>query len=433
MSPSEYLRSISRTVVRQKFCLSRNDSGVWGDDFDDDGTIVLRSTEVALDGSWRIDDPAVRKLTPTERRKGLLEAGDLVVTTSSGSRKHIGKTAVVDESVAALGCAFSNFMQRLRVKGGHDPRFFGYLLNAPLGREQMFYLGSTTTGLMNLNGTVIGDIEIPDTHPSTQKAIADFLDKKTAAIDALIEKKQKLLTLLAEKRAALINQAVTKGLDPNVPMKDSGIPWIGEIPAHWEVKRLKTACTRVVVGIAEAATHAYTESGGVPIVRSTNLRPNHIQTDDLLMVEPWFAQSNQSKFVFARDLLTQRTGEYSGMTAPVPASLDRCQCFTMVISTPRPGFNSEFLSLFLNSAGETYWDLNRWGSAQPNISVPIVKEAPIPCPPREDQDGVVERLRQSARTDPAPKVRAQLDKLREYRRALITAAVTGQLDIGEAA
>ena len=66
----------------------------------------------------------------------------------------------------------------------------------------------------------------------TQKSIADFLDKKTAAIDALIEKKQKLLTLLAEKRAALINQAVTKGLDPNVPMKDSGIPWIGEIPGH---------------------------------------------------------------------------------------------------------------------------------------------------------------------------------------------------------
>ncbi len=71
----------------------------------------------------------------------------------------------------------------------------------------------------------------------TQKAIADYLDEKTAAIDALIEKKRKLLDLLAEERAALINQAVTKGLDPTVPMKDSGIPWIGEIPAHWEVMR----------------------------------------------------------------------------------------------------------------------------------------------------------------------------------------------------
>ncbi len=82
----------------------------------------------------------------------------------------------------------------------------------------------------------------------TQKAIADYLDEKTAAIDALIEKKRKLLDLLAEERAALINQAVTKGLDPTVPMKDSGIPWIGEIPAHWDVLQLRRLIRRIEQG-----------------------------------------------------------------------------------------------------------------------------------------------------------------------------------------
>ncbi|MCA9643372.1 MAG: restriction endonuclease subunit S, partial [Myxococcales bacterium] len=83
---------------------------------------------------------------------------------------------------------------------------------------------------------------VPVPPMGVQRAIADFLDRKTAAIDALIEKKERLIALLEEKRQALITQAVTKGLDPSVPMKDSGIEWLGEIPAHWEVKRIKYVC-----------------------------------------------------------------------------------------------------------------------------------------------------------------------------------------------
>jgi type I restriction enzyme, S subunit len=98
----------------------------------------------------------------------------------------------------------------------------------------------------------------------TQKTIADYLDEKTSALHALIEKKRRLLELLAEERAALINQAVTKGLDPDVPMKDSGIPWIGEMPTHWELKRLGWA---IRVGVAPTCRTTCTKRRSLRISR----------------------------------------------------------------------------------------------------------------------------------------------------------------------
>ena len=146
------------TAHRLKFALSRNDGGVWGEDFDDDGTVVLRSTEVSLAGEWRIEDPARRRLSKKDQIAGLLLAGDLLVTKSSGSEAHLGKTALVSNEVAALTPAFSNFMQRLRFSVGNDPRYFFWVLNSEAGREYLGCLGSTTTGLRNLSGGLLAEL-----------------------------------------------------------------------------------------------------------------------------------------------------------------------------------------------------------------------------------------------------------------------------------
>ena len=103
-------------VNRTKTLLCRNDGGVWGDRFDDGGVIVLRSTEQNADGRWRIETPARRHLAPSEYHACRLICDDLVVTKSSGSTLHIGKTSIVTREVASLNCCYSNFMQRLRVK-----------------------------------------------------------------------------------------------------------------------------------------------------------------------------------------------------------------------------------------------------------------------------------------------------------------------------
>src|SRR5690606_10863687 len=189
--------------------------------------------------NWRITDPTPRKLSAKEKASALLVEGDLVVTKSSGSSLHIGKTTLVTAEIAQQGYCYGNFMQRLRVNSSFTPKLAWYVMNNELARAQLDLLSNSTTGLANLNGTLIGEILLPVSTVAEQAQITRFLDHETARIDALIEEQQRLIELLKEKRQAVISHAVTKGLDPTVPMKDSGVEWLGEVPAHWDVVAIK--------------------------------------------------------------------------------------------------------------------------------------------------------------------------------------------------
>jgi type I restriction enzyme S subunit len=204
---------------------------VWGDDFDPEGTIVLRSTEQTVGGGWSIVDPARRSLTATERAAGLLATNDLLITKSSGSELHIGKTSIVTEEVASLQCCFSNFMQRLRCSNVLLPKLVFYVLNSPIGREQFVYGSNTTTGLANLNGHVIGNLTLAVPPLDEQRAITAFLDRETVRIDTLIGGLPtnasgpgvltRLVTLLHEYRSALISAAVTGKIDVRNSREDA--------------------------------------------------------------------------------------------------------------------------------------------------------------------------------------------------------------------
>ena len=167
-----------------------------------------------------IEDPARRRLSARERPEPP-SARRPVVTKSSGSPEHLGKAAVVTDD-RQHGCAFSNFMQRLRPSRDMESKYLFWFLNSPFGCDQMNFFGSTTTGLRNLGASVLGGLVLPGAPAAVQCAIAAFLDRRTAAIDALITKKEREIELLYEKRQALITQAVTKGLDPNALMKNFG-------------------------------------------------------------------------------------------------------------------------------------------------------------------------------------------------------------------
>jgi len=201
-------------VKRLRFLLNKNDGGVWGDDtISDNGDIVLRSTEVNIDGSWSIQEPAIRKLASSEKKKALLEIGDILVTKSSGSKEHIGKTAYVDEKIGALNVYFSNFMQRLRMRDKYLGKFFYYIFNNYIGRDQMNFLSQTTTGLINLNGSVLGEIKITYPPKEDAKEIIYFLDQKTSKIDESIKIILSQIEKLKEYRQALISNVVTGKID----------------------------------------------------------------------------------------------------------------------------------------------------------------------------------------------------------------------------
>lgn len=264
-----------------------------------------------------------------------------------------------------------------------------------------------------------------------QTAIASFLDRETSKIDGLVGEQRRLIELLKEKRQAVISHAVTKGLNPHAPLKPSGIEWLGDVPEHWKFLAFRRIVKRVVVGIAEAATHAYAEEG-VPIVRSTNIKSGTIDESDMLFINSEFAEKLDTKALLAQDIVTTRTGANVGVSAVVPESLHRSQCFTLLISTPGPEANPYFYNHYINSGpGRTYVEITAWGSGQPNISVPILQEMQTIHPPLREQDEIVafiecETAKLDALTGEAERA---IELLQERRTALISAAVTGKIDV----
>jgi type I restriction enzyme S subunit len=363
---------------------------------------------------------------------GFPRKGDVLLTIVGS----VGRSAVF---VAEQPIAFQRSVAFLRFRAKQSPYLMSYFFQSPFFQAQL----RSRIKAAAQGGTYMGDlVDIPVVMPPSneQCAIADFLDRQTEKIDSLIAKKRALIEKLKEKRSALISRTVTRGLppkaaraaglDPHPPLKTSGVDWIGEIPKHWTVLPYKRVCNRVDVGIAEAATHAYCDDG-VPIVRSTNVRPNALDTKDILRIERWFAEKNKSKTLHAGDLVTVRTG-YPGTTAVIPPEYEGSQCFTLVLSTPKPQECSRFFSYFLNAApGSTWFEMEGWGTAQTNISVPIVQYAPVTRPPSNEQRAIVDFLEcETTKIDHmVGVVEAAVERLHEYRSALITAAVTGKIDL----
>jgi type I restriction enzyme S subunit len=251
----------------------------------------------------------------------------------------------------------------------------------------------------------------------TQRAIADYLDREVARIDELIQKKLRMDELLAERGTATIERFI----------------WFENGVAR-ATSRLKRIAKRIDVGIAEAATHAYADTG-VPLLRSTNIRPNFLDDADLLYIDRWFADRNSSKYVRTNDILTVRTGNV-GASAVVPAQLDRCQCFTQLITTLNGTQNAHFICYALNSGpARMHFQLSGWGSAQANISVPLLGAAPVPLLALGTQLDVTAQIERGLA--PIDGIRVTLSQeialLRERRHALISAAVTGKLAVPAAA
>ena len=231
-------------IIKSKYILSANDGGVWGDEPKNEGAdkVVIRSTEQTVDGKWCIVTPAKRDLSKEKLYSRIL-CGDLLITKSSGSEFHIGKTTIAGEYFIDHECYHSNFLQRIRCSIIYKSRFLWYLLNSNIVREQFVYLQNSTSGIGNINADNIKNIILPYPDKLLQQKMVDYLDSKCSKIDAIIEKQQAVIEKLKEYKLSVITEAVTKGLNPDVGMKDSGVEWIGEVPKHWDVIKLKWLLT----------------------------------------------------------------------------------------------------------------------------------------------------------------------------------------------
>lgn len=415
-----------------KWLLSHNDGGVWGGDpSGESDTLVLRSTDQTVDGNWRLIDPAPRKLSAKEKASALLVQGDLVVTKSSGSSLHIGKTTLVTAGIAQQGCCYGNFMQRLRVNSRFTPKLAWYVMNNELARAQLDLLSNSTTGLANLNGTLIGEILLPVPTVAEQIQIARFLDHETARIDALIEEQQRLIELLKEKRQAVISHAVTKGLDPRVPMKDSGVEWLGEVPAHWKQIRIKHILNAMID--AEHKTAEYSDDGEYLVCRTTNVRNGLLSLDGAKYADrntyiDWTRRGVPEPL----DILFTREAP-AGEACLVPGNLEICLGQRMVLfkldkTRIDPAFTVH--SIYAGLASDFVKQLSQ-GSTVSHFNMADIGNIPLFEPPLSEQKGISDFL--AKRCDSYDllinEAQSSVKLISERRSALISAAVTGKIDV----
>ena len=270
-------------------------------------------------------------------------------------------------------------------------------------------------------------LPLPTLHE--QQKIANFLDHETTKIDTLIEKQQQLIKLLKEKRQAVISHAVTKGLNPNAPMRDSGVEWLGEVPEHWEVKRLKHVSPKIGVGLVINPS-TYTIDEGVYFIFGGDVKEYSFDLSSTRRMSKENSDQLLPSRLNHRDLVSIRVG-YPGVTAVVPEELEGANCASVIIIR-RGDFNSDWLCAAMNVwVGRQQVDLASYGAAQKQFNVSDAIDFVFPVPPPAEQDQIANHVQKSLERFGAliTKAEWQIDLLKERRTALISAAVTGKIDV----
>lgn len=323
----------------------------------------------------------------------------------------------------------------LRPRSGTHAGFVTYLLPDPL--KVINDLTYSTT-VKHLSSNDVRKIRLGAPPEPEQRAIAAFLDRETARIDALVAKKERLIELLHEKRTALITRAVTKGLDPTVPMKDSGVECLEEVPAHWSVKRVKHVTSKIGSGKTPTGGAEVYVSEGVMLIRSQNVHFGGLVLDDVAYIDSVTDAQMAGSRVHDGDVLLNITGASLGRCCVArlggkPANVNQHVC---LIRPKAAAYISEFLAAALAShSGQAQIFTTENGISRDALNFAQIGELVVAQPPLEEQRAIVIRFEGYAAHIEAliAKVRDAIERLKELRAALISAAVTGKIDVREEA
>ena len=341
----------------------------------------------------------------------------------------LGRKGTIDKPLFLTGRFWTvDTMYWTRIASDVNARFCYYAaLIIPFG----YY--ATNTALPSMTkGAIHGHLVCCPTL-SEQVQIAAFLDHETAKIDALIGEQQRLIELLNEKRQAVISHAVTKGLNPNAPMKPSGVEWLGDMPEHWALMPLKRNLLFLTSGSRGWADH-YADDGDL-FLRITNLTRGSVELDlsDIQRVCVPVGAEGARTLVQAGDVLFSITA-YLGSVAVVPEELETAYVSQHVaLARLRPAqVHPKWVGyVALSSVGKTWFEQQSYGGTKIQLSLDDVRNLPVPVPPVSEQLLIVafvdSKLEEFGRLK-AESLRA-IDVLQERRSALISAAVTGQIDV----
>lgn len=390
---------------------------------DDEESPYLKAMHVNWHGVTTDDLPKMWA-SPSDLKHYAVQNGDLLVCEGG----EVGRSAILKGLKEPT--IIQNALHRLRGTTRGEIRYFCYLLRN-IADAGWFEILCNKATIAHLTGEKLGAIRMPVPSIREQQQIAVFLDWKTGQIDALIAKKKELLEKLKEQRLAVITQAVTQGLNPNAPKRDSGIPWLGQVPEHWEVRRLKfTACESLQYGANEAAELADPECPRY--IRITDIKEDGTLHEDTFrslppdVAEPYLLEDG--------DLLLARSGATVGKSFQYLQTWGRAAYAGYLIRfrvDPKV-LRARFGYYFLRS--QFYWACINSSLIQAtiqNFSAEKYAGINVPLPPLDEQETIVAELeKQKTKIDQLEEATVQaIARLTEYRTALITAATTGKIDV----
>ncbi len=326
----------------------------------------------------------------------------------------------------ALAATCNQSMAAIVPRHELNPRFLFWWLSGNYQRIRNLAGGDLRDGL---NLELLGGIECPLAPASEQEQISSFLDRETAKIDVLIAEQQRLIELLKEKRKAVISHAVTRGLNPNALMKPSGLAWLGDVPAHWEMTRLKHISPAITVGLVVNPS-TYVADAGLPFIYGGDIREGVIDWKSARRISAELSNGSPKTRLQTGDLLTVRVGA-PGVTAVVPAECEGGNCASVMLIR-RGNYNSEWLSLLMNTRAVRFQvEVVQYGAAQEQFNIGHAINFWMPVPPRAEQDEIVTTLDAAiSKIDVlVSEAHRATTLLQERRTALISAAVTGKIDV----
>jgi type I restriction enzyme S subunit len=356
----------------------------------------------------------------------IVHPGDIVFRlTDLQNDKRSLRTAIVDERGIITSAYLA--LEPLRA----NPKFFNYLFRAYDLRKVFYAMGGGVRQSMKYEDVKRLEILLPPV--DEQEAIVDFLDRETEKIDALIEEQRRLIALLKEKRQTVISRVVSTGLDPSAPMKCSGNGWIGDVPQHWTFNRIKRIARIISKGTTPTTIGAEFTDSGVRFLKAENI------TTDGVSLEPEFFIDEEAHHLLARsalaegDVLVVIAGATTGKSSVVdpsclPANTNQAVSFIRLVDTAY----SRFLSYWLSTDSiQKMVLLGSVQSAQPNLSMEDLGNLPVVLPPLQDLQRVMKFLDEYSKQN--RRLLSSADRLiallQERRSALISAAVTGKIDI----
>jgi len=339
------------------------------------------------------------------------------------------------EIVKAKQGALSSTMGKIHVESDlFDLNFLTYYLK---NAERYIQANTVGMGIPHVSGEVLRTLYVIFPKKEEQAQIAQYLDHQTAIIDQLIQQKEKLIELLKEKRQAVINEAVTKGLNPNTKMKDSGIEWLGEVPENWKVLKFRYLIDVLTDFTANgsfadlAKNVTYLDEGYSRLIRLTDLREN-LMNDGIYVSEESHNYLTKSS-LYGHEVLLANVGAYAGLAWKVP-----------ILTEPSTLGPNMFLLKFYNDLNNdfAYFSLiseylssqlkmKAISSAQPKLNKEDVRSCLFVLPTLEEQNQIVEYLLNVNQKfdDVLLQEAILIDKLKEYRQSIISEAVTGKIDV----